>query len=98
MDRVGRAHRLYEYVDVPVCLRDDLLTEAEVAGECVLVVELVGPPMAGSSAQLTGGGDHPPDELLGDLATVAGLLGDLGTEGKHRLPLLKTERVREHHM
>ncbi len=93
VDAVRGADDVHEGIDVPVRLRPDLLTEGQVAGDGVLVVELVAPPGSGLGGDLLGSGYDGANEDLGNLAVFTRHLLHHRTVGTHRLQLLGAEGV-----
>ena len=82
-----------EGVDLALRLAPDLLAQRVVAGDAVLVVELVGPVGVRLPAQLAGGLDHVQDQLLGGEAALARDERQLRAERRHVVQLLLAERV-----
>src|SRR5712692_5030710 len=61
MNRVRGAHHLDERVDAAICLSPDFIPKGVVTRYCVMVVQLVCPPVAGSFADSLGSFNHPFD-------------------------------------
>src|SRR5579859_4543703 len=96
MDRMSRAYRVDESIDLTAALLPHLLAEREIAVDGVVVVQLIAPPVPCLPAELSGAGDHGLDQLLCDPALITRHVLNRRTESLHRPALLSAEGVREH--
>src|SRR5215471_6544280 len=80
------------------CLEPEFVTKGSVAELSVAIVELVAPPVARLTADLTGFGDHLFNQRLINLLIVAWHHRDVRTIGAHCGLFLIAECVRENKM
>ena len=93
VDRMRRADRMHERVDMAAGLLPDFVAERCVAGDRIVIVQLIAPPVRRPLADLAGCPDHLLDQRFGDLPVVAPDVGDARAEGAHRQALLIAERI-----
>src|SRR5207253_3633186 len=89
--RMRGAHGVNECVDMPAGVVPDLLAEWHVAGNGIVIIELVAPPVAGTTADLASRPDHLLDQGLGNFLLVALDVRHARAERLHRHTFLIAE-------
>ena len=85
-------------IDLAAGLPPDFVAEAEIAIGAILILQLVGPPVARLPADFARPGDHRLNQFPGDLLVVARHVGDLGAKGPHGPALLVAEGIGKYEM
>src|ERR1041385_5397726 len=88
-----RAYRMDKRIDATPRLLPDFVAERNVAGDGVVIIQLIAPPMARAPADLGSGSDHFFDQRLIDPFLVALHVRDVRAERLHRHALLVAERI-----